>query len=210
MAGEFVVATIAIIGDLYCKTGLKMAATVVHPEIVARFRTGDPDAVQAMYDGYGRLVYSIAYRILGNRSLAEDASQQTFLQAWRSSATFDADRDPAPWLATIARRAAIDIQRAERRRTTVPLGDADINDSALVVLPPSAEELWEAWQVRAAIDSLADDERDVVRLQHLDGLTQVEIATHLGIAVGTVKSRSFRAHRSLATRLRSIRTVDES
>ena len=187
-----------------------MAVTVVHPEIVARFRTGDPYAVQAMYDGYGRLVYSIAYRILGNRSLAEDASQQTFLQAWRSSATFDADRDPAPWLATIARRAAIDIQRAERRRTTVPLGDADINDSALVVLPPSAEELWEAWQVRAAIDSLADDERDVVRLQHLDGLTQVEIATHLGIAVGTVKSRSFRAHRSLATRLRSIRTVDES
>ena len=70
--------------------------------------------------------------------------------------------------------------------------------------PPSAEQLWDTWQVREAIDALEDREREIVRLQHLDGYTHQEIADRLGLALGTVKSRSFRAHRSLASRLRHL------
>jgi RNA polymerase sigma-70 factor (ECF subfamily) len=60
-------------------------------------------------------------------------------------------------------------------------------------------------EVRRAIDELAPEEREVVRLQHLDGLTHAEIAERLGIPLGTVKSRSYRAHRQLAARLGHLR-----
>jgi RNA polymerase sigma factor (sigma-70 family) len=177
----------------------------VDADTIAAFRRGDDHAVRAMYAGYGRLVFAVAHRVLGDRSLADEATQQTFVQAWRAASSFDVDRDPAPWLATIARRVAIDIQRREQRRPATPLDDAPSGDSSMVTAAPSAEQLWETWEVRAAIESLVPDERVVVQLQHLEGFTHQEIADRLGIAVGTVKSRSFRAHRTLATRLRHLR-----
>lgn len=170
-----------------------------------RFRTGDDDAVRTLYRHYGRLVFTIAVRILGNRQLAEDATQQAFLQAWRAASTFESGKDPAPWLATIARRVAIDMQRREVRRPATSLEEASADDPALITLPPSAEAVWETWQVRAAIDSLQPDEREVVRLQHIEGHSQSEIALQLGVAIGTVKSRSYRAHQHLATRLKHLR-----
>ena len=180
-------------------------SVVVDAAMVEAFRRGDDDAVRQLYRAYARLVFSVAYRVLGNRAQAEDATQQTFLQAWRNASSFEAGRDPAPWLATIARRTAIDIQRSEARRPVSALDDAPADDPGLVTDPPSAEQLWDTWQVRSAIDALDDREREVVRLQHLEGFTQQEIAERLGVALGTVKSRSFRAHKTLADRLRHLR-----
>jgi RNA polymerase sigma factor (sigma-70 family) len=176
----------------------------VDAALVDAFRRGDDEAVRQLYTAYGRLVFTVSYRVLGDRTQAEEATQQTFLQAWRHADSFEVGRDPAPWLATIARRAAIDIQRRERRRPTTPIDLAPIDDAALVTDPPSAEKLWETWQVRAAIQTLDEREREVVQLQHLDGYTHQQIAQRLGVALGTVKSRSFRAHRSLAERLRHL------
>jgi RNA polymerase sigma factor (sigma-70 family) len=173
--------------------------------VMERFRTGDDDAVRALYQQYGRLVFTIAVRILGDRQLAEDAAQQTFLQAWRAASTFEPGRDPAPWLATITRRVAIDMQRSQARRPVASLEVTSADEPALVSLPPSAEAIWETWQVRAAIDALQPEEREVVRLQHLEGHSQSEIAKQLGLAIGTVKSRSFRAHQHLANRLKHLR-----
>ena len=68
-------------------------------------------------------------------------------------------------------------------------------------MPAGLEQWYEAWQVRRAIDALPPDEREVVRLQHLEGLTHTEIAEQLGIPPGTVKSRSHRAHQRLAVAL---------
>jgi RNA polymerase sigma-70 factor (ECF subfamily) len=152
----------------------------------------------ALYRDYGRLVYVVARRVLGRDDLAEEAVQQTFLRVWRSADRFDATRDPAPWLATIAKHAAIDIYRREARRPTVALADVAAGDSAIAVAPPDLDALDAVWQVRQAIDALAPEEATIVRLQHLDGKTHNEIAERLGIAVGTVKSRSHRAHKKLA------------
>ena len=175
------------------------------PAVMEQFRAGDDDAVRVLYRHYGRLVFTIALRILGNRQLAEDATQQTFLQAWRAAATFEPDKDPAPWLATITRRVAIDIQRSEARRPSTSLEVTNADEPALVSLPPSAEVVWETWQVREAIDGLQAEEREVVRLLHLEGHSQSEVAELLGLALGTVKSRSHRAHQHLATRLKHLR-----
>ena len=169
-----------------------------------RFRNGDPDAVRAVYRSYGKLVYSVAYKVLGDRGLAEEATQQAFLKAWRAADSFDSSRELGPWLASIARRAAIDVYRREAVRVTDPLDDVAPGDPALATEPEQAA-LYDAWEVRQAVQELPDDEQEIVRLQHFEGLTHVEIAEKLDVAVGTVKSRSFRAHKRLATLLGHLR-----
>lgn len=175
-------------------------------EVAARFAAGDADAVRDVYRAYGRLVYSVTYKVLGDVGLAEDATQQTFVQAWRSAGSYDPTRSLGPWLATIARRAAIDVYRRERRHQQLDgLESADPADSALVTLPPSAEQIYDVWEVRRAVDTLPARDRELIRLQHYRDLSHAEIAELLEIPIGTVKSRMFRAHRRLADLLGHLR-----
>jgi RNA polymerase sigma-70 factor, ECF subfamily len=167
------------------------------------FRRRDENAVRAMYREYGNLVYAVAHHALGRHDLAEEAVQQTFVNAWRAADRFDVDRDPAPWLATIARRAAIDIHRRESRRPTPAVADFTAYERLTAVTPPEPPDA--VWQVRAAIEALPSNEATIVRLQHLDGMSHTEISEKLGVALGTVKSRSHRAHRSLARLLGHLR-----
>jgi RNA polymerase sigma-70 factor (ECF subfamily) len=173
--------------------------------VSAQFREGDPEAVRAVYREYGRLVFSVAYRILGNRGLAEEATQQTFLKAWRAAGSFDINRELGPWLASIARRAAIDLSRREAVRMADPLDSVSPADPALISRPESAEAIYDVWAVRQAVAELPDDEQEIVRMQHFEGLTHGEIAERLKLPVGTVKSRSFRAHKRLAAVLGHLR-----
>ncbi len=174
-------------------------------DLRARFRQGDPDAVRSVYRSHGRLVYAVAYRVLGDRGLAEEATQQAFVKAWRAAQSFDEQRELGPWLAAIARRVAIDLYRREALRSTEPIESVAAGDPALVSAPKSAEAIYDVWEVRDALTQLAPDEEEVVRLQHLDGFTHAQIAERLGVALGTVKSRSFRAHKRLAALLGHLR-----
>lgn len=178
---------------------------MAHRGVSTRFRDGDPDAVRSVYREYGRLVFAVAYRILGDRGLAEEATQQAFVKAWRAAASFDSDRELGPWLAAIGRRVAIDVARREAVRATDPLDSVAPGDPALSSPPGAAENIYDIWEVRRAVTELPDDEREIVRLQHFEGLTHVEIAERLAIPVGTIKSRSFRAHKRLATLLGHLR-----
>jgi RNA polymerase sigma-70 factor (ECF subfamily) len=173
-------------------------------DLAARFASGDVGTVRVVYQVYGRLVYSIAYRTLGDVGLAEDATQQTFVQAWRAATTYDPSRALGAWLTTIARRVAIDVYRRERRHRNVQ--DISSADPVLVTLPPSAEQIYDVLEVRQALQKLPEHDRELIRLQHYDELTHTEIASRLEIPVGTVKSRSFRAHRRLARLLGHLRT----
>ena len=179
---------------------------MLDPGDIERFRAGDPGGVTAVYREYGGLVYAVAHRVLGDRTLAEDATQQAFVQAWRAAESFDPGRELGPWLATIARRAAIDVHRRQTRRPTATLDEIAPGHPSVVTLPPSAERAYDVWEVRQAIGELPPDEQEVVRLQHLDGLSHQEIAERVGVPLGTVKSRSHRAHRRLAGRLGYLRS----
>ena len=170
-----------------------------------RFRDGDPDAVRAVYRAYGRLVYAVAYKVLGDRGLAEEATQQAFLKAWRAVENYDEKRELGPWLAAIARRAAIDLHRREALRRADPLDSVAEGDPAMISTPEPAEAVYDVWEVRRAVDELPADEQVVVRLQHFQGLTHGQIAEQLKLPVGTVKSRSFRAHKRLAAELGHLR-----
>jgi RNA polymerase sigma factor (sigma-70 family) len=175
---------------------------VVARDVAVGFVRGDAEAVRAVYRDYGKLVYAVAFKVLGDRSLAEEATQEAFVRAWRGAASYDPSRELGPWLATIARRAAIDVHRRTARRAHSPL---DEDAPVMAELPPSLERAYDVWEVRRALEQLAPDDTEVVRLQHLEGLTQREVAERLGLPLGTVKSRSFRAHRRLAGLLGHLR-----
>ena len=181
------------------------ARSAIDARVRARFGAGDPDALRAVYSAYGRLVYAVAYKLLGERSLSEEATQQTFLKAWRASTRIDPSRELGPWLATIAQRVAIDLYRREARRSTASLDTVASDDPALVSLPATLEAAHDVWEVRRAVSALPAEDQQVVRLQHFEGLTHAQIAERLQVPVGTVKSRSFRAHKRLATELGHLR-----
>lgn len=161
-----------------------------------RFAAGDPDAIREVYQAYGRLVYAVAYRVLGDVGLAEDAVEQTFVRAWRAAGTYDPSRPLGPWLAAIARRAAIDVDRRERHHPSAK--DVAVRGLAHVTSPPSLEQIYDVWDVRQALQDLPVRDRELIRLQHHGDLTHTEIASQLSIPLGTMKSRIFRAYRRLA------------
>lgn len=177
-------------------------------DLASRFATGDADTVRVVYQKYGRLVFSVAYKVLGDPGLAEEATQQTFVQAWRAAGTYDPARALPAWLTTIAKRVAIDVYRRERRHRN--LENVDTADSPdLVVLPPSADQIHVVVEVRQALAEMPSQDRELIRLQHFEELSHSEIASQLQIPVGTVKSRSFRAHRRLAGLLAHLRLESE-
>jgi RNA polymerase sigma-70 factor (ECF subfamily) len=148
---------------------------------LTRFRAGESDAVRAVYREYGRLVFAVCRNQLGSQQLAEEAAQQTFLKAWRSASTVEPGRDLAPWLATIARRTAIDVHRQESREKSSNLDDVPVAHPSLVQAGVAIERTYDVW------------------------LTQTAVAGRLNLPVGTVKSRSYRAHKKLAARLGHLR-----
>lgn len=172
-------------------------------ELARRFATGDAAAVRDVYARYGRAVFTVAFSTLRDRELAAEAVQVTFLKAWRAVDRYDAGRPLAPWLYSIARRAAIDVARSERRHRST---DLDGRDAATP--GPDLAAAWDAWQVRRAVDTLDDVERQIVRLQYFGQLRLEEIAVRLGMPLGTVKSRSHRARKRLTAALAHLQEVE--
>ena len=166
-------------------------------DVIERFRAGDPDAVREIYREHAGAVHTVARSIVHDRELAADVVQQTFVKAWRAARTFEGNRQLAPWLYSIARHTAIDMVRSESK----PTRGGHAPETDVGIEPDTFERTWERFEVRRAIDALPAGEREVVRLSHLEGHTHEAIAERLGIPVGTVKSRSGRAHKRLATAL---------
>jgi RNA polymerase sigma factor (sigma-70 family) len=173
-------------------------------ELAIRFPAADDAVLRDVYERFGGAVYTVALSILGDPGRAADVVQSTFVNAWQAASRFNPDQELAPWLYTIARRQAIDIYRRDRRSR--PVDAAELDDAIAAV---SLESTWEAWQVRVALDQLSEDERRVVKLAWFDGLAHTEIAEVLGVPVGTVKSRSHRAHRRLAELLAHVREAGD-
>ena len=172
-------------------------------KLIEQVAAGDTDAIRRLYERFGRPVFSVGYRALGERSLAEDVVQLTFLKVWQSAHRFDPSRDVAPWLYTIARRTAIDVYRREARHFEAP----PELEPELAALPKTFEDLWEIWEVRHALDVLPDHEKVVIEALHYRGWTMQETADRLEMPLGTVKSRAHRAHSRLAAALGHLKEV---
>jgi RNA polymerase sigma-70 factor (ECF subfamily) len=172
---------------------------------VDHIRRGETAAFEVLYDRYSAGILGFCRHMLGNPADAEDATQQTFVQAWRAAGSYDPTRPLGAWLTTIAKRVAIDVHRRERRHRNLDNVDTAESDT-LVTLPPSAEQIHDVAAVRRALDELPAPDRQLIRMQHFDELSHAEIADELEIPLGTVKSRTFRAHKRLAGILSHLRT----
>ena len=161
--------------------------------LVALVARGDETALGELYDRVGRVAYGIAFRVLRDDRLAEDAVQEGFLAVWRSAATFRAERAKAStWIVTLVHRRAVDLVRREERRRTEPL-DLEQRDAPDPV--GSAED--EAWlgfereRVQRLLRMLPDAQREALELAYYGGYSQAELAERLGVPLGTIKSRMF-------------------
>jgi RNA polymerase sigma-70 factor (ECF subfamily) len=153
---------------------------------------GDRDrALPELYRRYERRLYGLGLRLLGDRGLAEELVQETFVRVWRTADRFDPGRGTVPaFVFAIARRLAIDLWR---RPSSRPLE----HEAEPAGTPDAAfDQVLLQVAVRDALDSLTAAHRQVLELSYRSDLTQTEIARRLGISVGTVKSRSYHALRA--------------
>jgi RNA polymerase sigma-70 factor (ECF subfamily) len=161
--------------------------------LVQRVATGDQAALAALYDSTNRLVYGLVLRVLGDPSSAEEVLLDVYTQVWRQAASYDTNRGaPLAWLTTIARSRAIDRLRSgwqdqQRKEPLDTLGDAP----AGVASPEDMTVASERQRfVRAALNSLSPEQREVIELAYYSGLSHSEIAAKLNQPLGTVKTRT--------------------
>jgi RNA polymerase sigma factor (sigma-70 family) len=165
--------------------------------LLALCERSDEVALGELYDRHGAVAYGLAFRILRNETLAEDAVQEAFLAVWRTAGRFAPEQAAAStWLLTIVHRRAVDLVRREERRRTEPLSEA-----AEPIAQESAEDAaWlrlERERVQEALRQLPDEQRGAIELAYYGGFTQSELAERLGQPVGTIKSRMFAGLRRL-------------
>lgn len=154
--------------------------------ILQRVALGDPGAPAECIDRYGGLVWSLARRLSPGPADAEDATQEIFLDVWRSAARFDpAVASEATFIATIARRRLIDRRRsAQRHQGTRPIED----HAAIANDPPAVERGEEAAAAARALAQLPPEQQRVIQLSIHAGLSHEQIVRATGLPLGTVKT----------------------
>lgn len=151
---------------------------------------GDEAALARLYDQYRVILFGLLVRILNSREEAEDGLQDVFIQVWRRAADFDEKRGrPFTWLVTLARSRAIDRLRQLGARQRLATGAAEnqpeeVSDALADTFRSEQKEI-----VKRALAQLPQEQRHALTLAYYDGLTQSEIASHLGTPLGTVKTR---------------------
>lgn len=183
-------------------------------ELVRAVADGSEEALAALYDRHVDAVHAVALRLSGDRSVAEEVVQETFLALWNRAELFDPGISAlATWLRTIARNRTVDRLRAAGRRPSLVslggAGDPEEPERSLDRLGPEARVIGGAGPepapdavaeladlratVAAALAAMPDAERVVLVLAYREGLTQAEIAQRLEWPLGTVKTRTRRA-----------------
>jgi len=161
-------------------------------DVMQLVRRGDARAFEVVYERHSGAAFSLAYRMMGTRSGAEDVTQDAFLSMWRSGARYDRARGSVrTWVLGIVHNRAIDaLRRAtvhDRRRA----GDEGIEErfEARERTDVEAARREEAGTVRGALSSLPADQSQVIELAYFGGFTHTEIADMLDAPVGTIKGR---------------------
>jgi RNA polymerase sigma-70 factor (ECF subfamily) len=154
--------------------------------LLTRIQSGDQEAMSALFDRYGTMVYSVALRVLKDAGEAEDVMQEIFVQVWKNPGAFVSGKGSlGGWLVVVARNRSIDMIR--RRRPTEQV--------ELFALPSSTNLAREAernsllGKIRGVMVSLPEEQRNSVELAFFEGLSHSEIAEKTGDPLGTVKTR---------------------
>jgi len=169
------------------------AERLADEELMPWIAKKDPEAFEVFYDRHGGAGYSLAYRILGDRSAAEDCIQEAFISIWRSGARFDRTRGSVrSWTLSIVRNRAIDALRSKSGRAP----KLTFDDDAILESRPADEQTEKevlaaetAVEIRGALSQLPSEQSKVIQLAYFGGFSQSEIAGMLNVPLGTVKGR---------------------
>jgi RNA polymerase sigma-70 factor, ECF subfamily len=169
-------------------------------DLFRRIASGDEDAFRALFRRYAPTALALARRIVRQQNLAEEVMQEVFLSVWREGDRFDAGRGSArAWVMGMVHKRAVDAVRreeAQRRRADEASVLEAVEDPAEGVAR-DVDRPQEQRAVRAALDALPPDQRQVIELMYFDGLSQSRVAARLSVPLGTVKSRARLAMRRL-------------
>ncbi len=163
-------------------------------QLIEGTASGDKSALEELYNRHSTAIFSLARYMLRQEALAEEATQEVFLNIWLRASSYNPERGaPRAWLMSVAHHKVIDIIRGQRR--TVVASDPKDYET-LEVLPSAergtaeeAEMNIERARVRKALETLPDAQREVIVLAYFQGLSQSEIAARLNQPLGTVKTR---------------------
>ena len=161
-------------------------------EVMVLLRDGNPDAFEVIYDRHGGAAFSLAYRMVGDRNVAEDITQEAFLSMWRSRVRFDRERGSVrAWVLGIVHHRTIDALRRnqvhDRRRASAE--GLEEREEAPERTDVEVARRDEAREVREAMQTLPGEQLEVVRLAYFGGFTHTQIAEMLNQPIGTVKGR---------------------
>ena len=176
---------------------LTAAATTEEALLLGRVAAGDDgEPLVDLYRRYSARLYGLGLRLLGERGMAEELVQETFVRLWRSAGRYDPERGSVrTFLFTIARRVAVDLLRRSASR---PLSS---QEHVELVEDDSFDALLLSLDVRDALEALSSKHRSVLELMLDEDLGQAEIAARLRIPLGTVKTRTFYGLRALRLEL---------
>ena len=175
--------------------------------LVERVAAGESHALEQLYDRYARPAYSLARRVTGDPTFAEEVVQEVFLAVWRQPERFEARRGGfASWLLAAVHHKAVDAIRREeavRRRTLAlqAVEGLDASDPPAGRPEEAVEERLRGEQVRRALKELPESQREAMTLAYYGGYTQREIASLTSTPLGTVKTRMHRAMHNLRAAL---------
>lgn len=162
--------------------------------IAKRAAAGDMGAFEDLVDRHRMAVYRLARSITGNHHDADDAAQETFLKLYRGLGSYDPDRPFKPWLKRIAYNTSLNTVRASKRRSR---GFVDVDLPEVADQSPRQPERMEAKQSAARVDhavqALPSELRATLLLRAVEGMSYKDIATAMGVKIGTVMSRLSRA-----------------
>jgi RNA polymerase sigma-70 factor (ECF subfamily) len=201
---------------------VKQARVVSWPDVgsreaalIQRCADGDETACAEVVSEHQRMVVQLAMNLLGDRDEALDLSQEVFLRVFRTIHRFRGQSSLRTWIYRIAVNQARNRHRFWRRRHRADQVSLDQHIATHGDFVSTGESTPDrvlaqkelATRLQRALDSLPFDQRSVVVLREVDGLSYEEIAYSLGVAVGTVKSRLTRARQALRAELREARAV---
>ncbi len=175
-------------------------------ELIYRTAAGEKDALEVIYTRYSSSVYSLARYMLRIEAIAEEATQEVFLNLWLKAASYNPSRgEPRAWIMSIAHHKIIDVIRSRRRATAVTdpkeYETLDLLPSGQTPTDEEAVRCLEGERVRRALDKLPLAQQQVILLSYYNGLSQSEIAARLGQPLGTVKTRARLALQKLRVEL---------
>ncbi|HYF94539.1 MAG TPA: sigma-70 family RNA polymerase sigma factor [Symbiobacteriaceae bacterium] len=158
--------------------------------LLARVAAGDQAAVGDLYDRYGRQIYALALRMLGDGAAAEDVTQDVFVKVWKSASRFDPERGRAgSWILHMAYTTTVDVVRARRRAMPSRFDQQPDEPDPAEDPAGQAETAVMGAQVKSALMHLPAEQRQALEMAYFGAMTQQEIAGKLGIPLGTVKGR---------------------